>query len=209
MRHLNGVYTQGFNYLHQRTGHVFQGRFHAVLVDGDQYLLELGRYVVLNPVRAGLVKSASDWPWSSYRATAGLARGPTWLNVDRLLSAFSSDRRRAQLLYQDFVSARDGGRSPWEFLRQQIYLGSPTFIGRVQANLLKKRDLAEIPAVQRSLGTQMLKRRPSRFAERDWAIFDIYNTGSFTMREVAAHFRLHYSTVSRIVSRLEGARRKT
>jgi putative transposase len=72
MRHLNGVYTQRFNQSHRRDGHVFQGRYKAILVQKDAYLLELSRYIVLNPVRAGMVRSAKDWRWSHYRATAGL-----------------------------------------------------------------------------------------------------------------------------------------
>jgi len=65
MRQLNGVYTQTFNRTHRRVGHVFQGRYRAVVVEKDAYLLELMRYVVLNPVRAGIVSDAADWPWSS------------------------------------------------------------------------------------------------------------------------------------------------
>lgn len=72
MRQLNGVYTQAFNRNHGRVGHLFQGRFKAILVEKDAYLLELCRYVVLNPVRANMVQRAKDWKWSSYRATAGL-----------------------------------------------------------------------------------------------------------------------------------------
>jgi REP element-mobilizing transposase RayT len=68
MRQLNGVYTQTINRSRQRVGHVFQGRYKAILVEKDSYLLELARYVVLNPVRAGMVSDAGDWPWSSYPA---------------------------------------------------------------------------------------------------------------------------------------------
>ena len=74
MRQLNGVYTQRFNRKHRRVGHVFQGRYKAVLVQKEAYLLELVRYIVLNPVRAHMVKAAKDWPWSSYRATADLLK---------------------------------------------------------------------------------------------------------------------------------------
>ena len=66
MRQLNGVYTQIVNRAHGRVGHVFQGRYKAILVDKESYLLELARYVVLNPVRAGMVDNVADWPWSSY-----------------------------------------------------------------------------------------------------------------------------------------------
>jgi REP element-mobilizing transposase RayT len=71
MRQLNGVYTQAANQRHHRVGHLFQGRFKGILVDKEAYLLELSRYVVLNPVRAGMVESPEQWPWSSYRAMKG------------------------------------------------------------------------------------------------------------------------------------------
>ena len=82
MRQLNGVYTQYSNRRHRRVGHLFQGRYKAILVDGDSYLLELGRYVVLNPVRAGMVKEPGEWPWSSYLAMVGKQPSPPWLETD-------------------------------------------------------------------------------------------------------------------------------
>jgi putative transposase len=92
MRHFNGVYTQASNRRHSRTGHLFQGRFKGILVDRDVYLLELTRYVVLNPVRAQMVEAPEHWPWSSYRAMIGSAPAPPWLAVDGLLSQFCSSR---------------------------------------------------------------------------------------------------------------------
>jgi hypothetical protein len=92
MRQLNGVYTQHVNRTHGRVGHVFQGRYKAILVEKDAYLLELARYVVLNPVLAGMVARAGDWPWSSYRAMIGAEDPPPWLAVDGLLRAFGSAR---------------------------------------------------------------------------------------------------------------------
>lgn len=84
MRQLNGVYTQRFNRVHGRVGHVFQGRYKGILVEKDSYLLELARYIVLNPVRAGMVRSAKDWPWSSYRATCGQIKPPNgWVRRGR------------------------------------------------------------------------------------------------------------------------------
>ena len=82
MKYLNGTYTQAFNRRHKRVGHVFQGRYKGILVEKDNYLLELSRYIVLNPVRAHMVRSAKDWPWSSYRATVGQVQRPLWLNTD-------------------------------------------------------------------------------------------------------------------------------
>ena len=82
MRHLNGVYTQNFNRRHKRVGHVFQGRYKAILVEKDPYLLELSRYVVLNPVRAGMVNDVGEWPWSSYLVMLGQAAGLKRLQTD-------------------------------------------------------------------------------------------------------------------------------
>ena len=87
MRQLNGVFTQWSNRRHRRAGHLFQGRFKAVLVDQESHLLELARYVVLNPVRAGMVKAAEDWPWSSYLATIGDEDRPAWLEGKRVATA--------------------------------------------------------------------------------------------------------------------------
>ena len=81
MRHLNGVYTQASNRRHKRNGHLFQGRFKGILVDKDAYLLELSRYVVLNPVRASMVDSPEKWHWSSYKMMIGYAPVPKWLVI--------------------------------------------------------------------------------------------------------------------------------
>ncbi len=94
MRRLNGVYTQRFNRQDGRVGHVFQGRYKAVIVQKESYLLELARYVVLNPVRARMVRAAEQWPWSSYRATVGLCETPPWLTVDWVLAALGRGEAR-------------------------------------------------------------------------------------------------------------------
>jgi len=95
MRQLNGVYTQYFNRIHHRVGHVFQGRYKGILVEKDSYLLELSRYVVLNPVRANMVKNAGQWRWSSYSAMIGKHSAPDWLETGWLLRQFSVQRKRA------------------------------------------------------------------------------------------------------------------
>lgn len=111
MRQLNGAFTQRSNRHHGRVGHVFQGRYKAILVQKESHLLELARYVVLNPVRAGMVRSAKDWPWSSYRATAAWIDVPSWLHVDWLLSAFGGKRKAATEAFGG-LSARAGMRAP-------------------------------------------------------------------------------------------------
>ena len=93
MRQLNGVFTQASNRRHKRSGHLFQGRYKAILVDKESYLFELARYVVLNPVRAiGMVRDIQDWPWSSYLAMIGATPQPEWLTTDWLLSQFGKQK---------------------------------------------------------------------------------------------------------------------
>jgi REP element-mobilizing transposase RayT len=112
-RQLNGISTQRYNRRHHRVGHLFQGRYKAILVERDAYLLELCRYVVLNPVRAGMVRSAQEYDWSSYRATAGLGAAPELLCTDWLLAQFGEQCMEAQRRYCCFVSEGVGGASPW------------------------------------------------------------------------------------------------
>ena len=99
--------------LHGLTGHVFQGRFHSVLLEEESHFMELVRYIALNPVRAGLVANAADWRWSSYRATAGIVTAPDWLDTSTILQRFhgTNDSER-KLAYCDFVSAGIGGHNP-------------------------------------------------------------------------------------------------
>ena len=150
MRQFNGVYTQRINRTHGRVGHVFQGRFKAILVDKDSYLLELARYVVLNPLRANMVPRLEQWPWSSFPATCGQTAKPDWLQVDFVLAQFSTQRARAIEKYVAFV--HEGAKLPsvWEQLQGQVYLGSESFIKKMQALVDKKPTLTEIPRAQRA-----------------------------------------------------------
>lgn len=150
MRQLNGDYAQHFNRRHGRDGHVFQGRFKAVLVQRESHLLEVARYVVLNPVRAGLAKSAGEWEWSSWAATAGLAPAPEWLDASFLLEAFGSRRAAAAARYRDFVA--DGAASsydPWSQVVGQIYLGSQAFADAARALRSSPERAREFPRRQR------------------------------------------------------------
>jgi REP element-mobilizing transposase RayT len=104
MHELNGLYAQGFNRRHAQTGHVFEARYRSILVETDSHLLEVARYVVLNPVRAGLCTEPGDWPWSSFRATAGFEPVPEWLSTDRVLGQFADSRSAAVARYRDFVA---------------------------------------------------------------------------------------------------------
>ncbi len=104
MRQLNGVYTVRFNRRYGRVGHLFQGRYKSILVDKSSYLLELNRYIVLNPVRAGMVGHPEDWPWSSYLYTLGRVKSPAWLAIDPTLLLFGQNRQSACERFMYFVS---------------------------------------------------------------------------------------------------------
>ncbi|RCX26129.1 transposase [Thioalbus denitrificans] len=206
MRQLNGVYTQYVNRAYRRVGHLFQGRYRAILVEKDAYLLELARYVVLNPVRAGMVKDAGDWGWSSYRAMLKPGSAPDWLETDWLLGQFGSTRSEAVPGYVDFVRSGAGETSPWEALRGQVFLGGEGFIERMKA-ALPEGDLREVPRAQRRPLARPLADYARR-SDRRMAMAEAYLSGHYTMREIAEHFGVHYSTVSRAVKALESLRRE-
>ncbi len=198
MRQLNGVFTQASNRRHGRVGHLFQGRFKAILVDKEGYRLELSRYVVLNPVRAGMAAMPEDWPWSSYGAMIGATSVPDWLVTDGLLSQFGSQRTKAQVAYRRFV--REGiGKSIWDGLRQQIYLGDDAFVQRMQAKGASSPEKLGVPKIQQRAPAASLGQIASRYEERNSAIVAAYATGGYSYREIADFFDLHLATVGRIV----------
>jgi REP element-mobilizing transposase RayT len=158
MRHLNGVYTQAFNRRHERVGHLFQGRFKSILVEKESHLLELLRYVVLNPVRAGLVRGPDEWPWSSYRATAGEAPAPAWLETAWTLAQFGDVGAAARQRYRDFVGEGRGLAGPWSALRGQIYLGSEAFVRDVLRHATSGVRSSEIPRPQREAAPMSVER---------------------------------------------------
>ncbi len=199
MRQLNGVYTQRFNRRHTRAGHVFQGRYKAILVQKESYLLELARYIVLNPVRAQMVRSAKDWPWSSYRATAGFIKAEKWLTVDWVLKAFSRRKAVAVQQYRAFVSAGRNQSKPWEELKNQIYLGDEAFVDEMQSKISPETNLSEIPSSQKRRVVKSLTYYENKYNDRDVAIVKAYESGGYSMKTIGEYFKLHYSRVSRIV----------
>ena len=104
MHYLNGTYARWFNRRHGHQGHLFQRRFHAAAIESDWHLLESCRYVVLNPVRAGLVTGPTDWKWSSYHATVRARSGATLVALDELLGFFGRRRPDARDAFQSFVA---------------------------------------------------------------------------------------------------------
>ena len=218
MRHLNGVYTQVFNRRHALVGHLFQGRFKAILVDSDAYLLQVCRYVDLNPVRANMVTEPELYAWSSYRALAGLAGAPDWLDVKQVLEhiAPGTTARAAAKRYVAFVL--QGRDEPlWDELRQQIYLGDDMFVQRMQ----EKTEPGSDPRQSRHGVCKIhlaapspeddLKRRATvaRVAAdktmRNACVAQAFFEGGHTQTAIAIAFGLSASTVSRVVRALSRA----
>jgi REP element-mobilizing transposase RayT len=220
MRHVNGVYTQAFNRRHGLVGHLFQGRFKALLVDRDSYLVALCRYVERNPVAAGLVPHPADWAWSSCRAHLGLAPAPSWLAVEELHAfmldrepAAAGDRAAARQRYADLVTAAQPGDADFwaTHLRGQIYLGDETFVERMQAQAT--------PPARASRDVPMAQRRPlpspmpdtwqawlaAYQGQRAPALHAAYRAGWKTMPGLAAECGLSVAHVSRLIRRAEVA----
>lgn len=198
MRQLNGVFTQRSNRRHERVGHVFQGRFQGILVERESHLLELSRYVVLNPVRANMVSAAEDFPWSSLRATLGLAEAPAWLTIGAVLAAFGSRAR-----YLQFVREGVGRGSPWEQLKGTV-LGSQGFVERLRDRLDERVHQIEIPRRERLVHRPRLDEVFSASsiadrASRNERIRWVARTWGYALADVGRHLGLHYSTVGRIV----------
>ena len=199
MRQLNGSYTQWSNRRHHRVGHLFQGRYKAILVDKDAYLLELCRYVVLNPVRARMAKSPNLWRWSSYRAMMGLESDPPWFSADAVLAQFGHNRGVARRRYERFVAQGMQIKSPWEDLKGQIYLGDDRFVARMQAKLDRQADDINIPFAQRRAPPRPLADIARRYKDRDEAILRAHQTGHYSYSQIGHHFKVHFTTVGRIV----------
>jgi REP element-mobilizing transposase RayT len=200
MRQLNGVFTQMSNRRHKRVGHLFQGRFKAVLVDDDAYLLELARYVVLNPVRAGMVKRAGDWRWSSYRASIGQAPTEAFLAADELLALFANRRSVAQARYTQFVTDGVKVASPWQQLKGQVFLGSEQFVEQMQKRVSdNQRQDVQIPAAHRRPVPPSLSQIEKSTKDRNAAIVRAHATGGYSYQQIAKHFGIHFTTVGRIV----------
>jgi len=214
MRQLNGVYTMDFNRRRRTVGHVFQGRYKAILVEKESYLLEVCRYVVLNPVRAGLVKRPEGWSWSSYRGTAGLNKPHRSLTIDWILGQMGREKRRAAKRYRAYV--REGTRSDtiWKKVKGQSILGEEGFIDRFIGHVRGYEEIKEIPRGQRYLGRPGLEDLFSGKVVRDRKMRNervgrAVGEWGYSQRVVADYLRLHYSTLSRIMKEREKSINKT
>jgi REP element-mobilizing transposase RayT len=218
---LGTTYTGRFNRRHDRRGHLFQGRFRSIIVENDDYLIQLSFYIHRNPVRAGLVERLANYRWSSYPAYAYGSAQPNWLNTQFLLSQFNvQDKHKA---YREKVQeyAREEKRI-WEDVRHGLIFGTGDFIDRIKSTYLTGEPHKEIPqqrmilknrnlATLLSKGAEILKcdieafRQASRIKdsgkeERDLLIYLLWELGKYKNSEIGNPFGLGYSSVSRRVS---------
>jgi hypothetical protein len=168
-------------------------------VKKEVHLLELCRYVVLNPVRATLVPHPRQWAWSSYRATAGEMPAPAWLTTDWVLSHFGQRVGPAQEQYRVFVAEWRGGPQPWDQLTGQIYLGSEEFVARHQPN----RVIRDVPRRQTQAQRPTLRVLFERRGERARLIHRAYRQYGYRLTEIADHLGVHPATVSRWLKQAE------
>jgi REP element-mobilizing transposase RayT len=205
MMQLNSIYTQRFNRRHKRVGHLFQGRYKSILVEKETYLLELSRYIVLNPVRARLVAHPGEWQWSSYNATICKIAKPDFLNAAWILSQFGSNRKKAIESYMGYVIGGYGNEFPKGELVGGAILGSEKFLNEINFHLNKEgiENIKEIPRAQRYSPRirldEIFQKERRAGKSRDEIIFTVYKEFDFTMREIADYLEVHYATVSRAI----------
>jgi REP element-mobilizing transposase RayT len=194
MRHLNGRYTQDFNRRHDRVGHLFQGRYQAVLVEKEPYLLTLVRYIARNPLAIDGCDRPQDWRWSSYGEMLGERPAPSWLTTDWVVARFGQTTERGRHELRAYV---DGDHPASDLDVHGVILGSEDFIREKSADVPAS---LEIPRLQRQPlppSLDELLRMPGdqiTAAYRDWG---------YAMCEIATHIGCHYSTISRHIKRAE------
>ena len=184
MRHLNGVYTRRFNWRHGRHGHLFQGRYHSVLVQRDAQLLEALRYVALNPVRAGMVAEPEDWTWSHHRAYAGLAPPVAGHSLAWMQSQFAAQEDESRRRYAVFVAEGRGAPSPLVGRRQRAIAAPPGAAGAAE----RDRRRCDLQALLAGLGPGPAAMREAR-------------RRGYRIHEIAAAAGCHRATVGRALKR--------
>jgi len=202
MQALGTTYTQAFNRRNRKIGHLFQGRYKALIVEKESHLLEVSRYIVNNPVTASFVEHPWEWPWSSYRATAGMAPAPAWLETAWTLERFHpTDSKKAVAKYRQFADNQSSG-DPFAELHLGLILGSEQFAAEmkpmVEASLSKDRS-ARTLAAQRPLG-ELFAGCAGR-GERNASILLAYDSEGYTLAEIAGFLGLHEGSISRIIRR--------
>jgi len=214
MHHIMGAYMTYFNIRHQRPGHLFQGRYKAILAERDEYAAELSRYIHLNPVRANLGDRPEKYSWSSYPFFIGLSKAPTWLVTDFIRSYFGKRLGGAHRRYRDFVEVLLGQkyRSPLEAVVSWAILGGADFVAFIKDRYLQNRGvdphvpalraLAGRPSVDRIIDVVEAKLGKDRFLARGVELYLSQKHTGKRLREIGGIFRIGESGVSQASRRM-------
>lgn len=162
MAHINGAYTNYFNIKRERSGHLFQGRYKAILVEADKYAKELTRYIHLNPVRAKIIELPEEYEWSSYGCFIGKVKTPDWLNTGFILSYFGKKLKDAQDNYRQFVNALINQKyeSPLKDVLSSSILGGQEFVNTIKEKYLsgvkEDKDLPSLKLLRKSISIEKI-----------------------------------------------------
>jgi REP element-mobilizing transposase RayT len=203
MRQLNGDYTQKYNIRHKQFGHIFQGRFKSILVEDAGYQGVLVRYITLNPVKAKLVKSPMDWPWSSHQEIMGLKKGSGCVHVSETLSFFHNNKALAKKEYNNYLYEKIDSKETWNDLRSGLILGSLQFAREVVEKYGNKESVENVKR-ERFAGRPTLEeifKERKGIADRNSLIHKSFKKYGYTQTEIGGYLNLHYSTISRIVDK--------
>ena len=214
LQHINGAYTTYFNIKRNRSGHLFQGRYKAILVEADAYATELSRYIHLNPVRAGLVSDPEQYPWSSYAIYTGQQKKPDWIMVDFILGYFDQERSSAHRSYRGFVqgSIEQGSESPLQNTVASTILGNVDFVHTVQERYLADRkpdrDLPALAELSKPSIPEILESVKAEWGEdsplaQKVSLYLCHRYSGRTLKEIGSHFGIGESAVSQASRRLQ------
>jgi len=209
LHHINGAYTTYFNVKRNRSGHLFQGRYKAILVEKDAYCHELSRYIHLNPVRAGVADRPSEYIWSSYCYIIGLKESPVWLKDDSILGYFDKDRKIAQRLYRNFVEKVLGKKlaDPFKEVFASTLLGKEEFISWAKENWIayKNVDTRNVPVLKRLMNKPSFERideivesvvgRDDRLFKK-FCLYASHQMVGFPLKKTGAYYDMRGSAVS-------------
>lgn len=207
MRHINGAYTTYFNVKRKRAGHLFQGRYKAILVEADEYLAELSRYIHLNPVTAGIAERAEQYQWSSYQAYAGQSTAPQWLKTGFILGCFANKEADARRKYRSFVADMIGKEyeNPLSKTFGSAILGSVDFVTAISSAHVKGKEDTNIPAlrhfVSRPSPEQIMNEAKAEFADdetlrRQASIYLCHKYSGMRLKEIGEHFNVRDTGIS-------------
>jgi REP element-mobilizing transposase RayT len=224
MQWLGTTYTRKFNNRHDRSGHLFQGRYKSILVENDQYMLHLSCYIHRNPLRAGIISRLADYRWSSYPSYGYARKTPKWLDTSLILNLMTNSRTDPHLEYREKVQQySDETKNIWEDVENGLIYGSEDFVTDIRSRFLSEDKNPELPQcnqIAKTITTRQLLNNaaaalnfdlkaaatgkrvtPEDKDKRDLLIFLLWESGRLTNKEIGSYFGLTYSSVSRRVAK--------